>query len=101
MNGASARQGRELLFTARKAETWIAAAVEQFRGEWADKSPDYSPWVPELADAGGGVQLLLSLFCPMRPACAAIGPVCYPASKLANSALSRAGTSARREAPPK
>ena len=28
VNGASARLGRELLFTARKAETWIAAAVE-------------------------------------------------------------------------
>ena len=59
VNGASARLRRELLSTARNAETWIAAAVEEFRGEWADKSPGYSPWVPGLVDAGG-VQLLLS-----------------------------------------
>jgi hypothetical protein len=76
VNGASARLSRELLSTARKAETWIAAAVEEFRGGWADKSPGYSPWVPELVDAGV-VQLLLSyapLFVPVLLGQSAIRP---------------------------
>ena len=53
------RGDHELLSRARDAETWIAAAVEKYREQWADKSPGYSPWVSALVDAGG-VSLLLS-----------------------------------------
>ena len=48
----------ELLSRAREAETWITAAVEEYREQWADKSPGYSPWVSALVDVGG-VSLLL------------------------------------------
>ena len=48
----------ELLSRAREAETWIAAAVEEYREQWADKSFGYAPWVSALVDLGGVILLL-------------------------------------------
>ena len=48
-----------MLSRAREAESWVAAAVEEYREQWTDKSPRYAPWVTALVDADG-VTLLLS-----------------------------------------
>ena len=46
-------QNRDLLSAARKAESWVAAAIEEFRAEWVPRTMAALKWGPP--DFGGGV----------------------------------------------
>ena len=61
-------ENRELLPAARKAESWVAAAIEEFRAEWVPRTMASLKWGPPDFGGGlvgrlinaGGVPLLLS-----------------------------------------
>ena len=64
-------RNRDLLSAARKAESWVAAAIEEFRAEWVPYTmaslkcgpPDFGDGPGDLGDRlinAGGVPLLLS-----------------------------------------
>ena len=43
-------ENHELLSTACEAESWIAAAIEEFRAKWGVLSRGWGGWVPDLID---------------------------------------------------
>ena len=61
-------RNRDLLSAARKAESWVAAAIEEFRAEWVPCTMASLKWGPPDFGGGlvgrlinaGGVPLLLS-----------------------------------------
>ena len=61
-------ENRDLLSAARKAESWVAAAIEEFRATWVPRTMAALKWGPPDFGGGlvgrlinaGGVPLLLS-----------------------------------------